>query len=283
MKRRGSKHPKSLGHEEPTGTGLPPEVLEFFSKAQDSIDRVVREAQEHARLNGRAIREAIASNQNLDSDRIYRLLEGAYNFGLLKEFEALVERYLAQINPNLPLSHFKSTLFQLAAGMGSIQAMAQLHSCGGYIETESLRRALFRPECVSWLLERHADPNTPGPWGLTCLMKSCLSGLVSTVEILLKGGASVDAQEVEGRSALWFSSRNRRQRCVELLLAAGADPNLADHYGRTPLMRAKNLAIANLLLRSGADPSLRDNEGKTASDLAVARPEFRQLLATAEL
>jgi hypothetical protein len=280
MKRRSKRH-KSLKREELTFTESPPEALEFFSKARDNLDRVVREAEEHARMNGRAIRDALATNKNLDTDQIYRLLEGAYNFGLVKEFDALVERYLGRINPNLPLSHFRRTPFQLAAGMGSIPAMAQLHSCGGYIETESLRRSLFRPECVVWLLDRHADPNTPGPWGLTCLMEACLGGLTETVEALLKHGASVDAQEVEGRTALWFSSRNRRQKCVELLLGAGADPNLADHYGRTPLMRAKNLAIATVLLQSGADPNLKDNEGRTASDLASGRLEFRQLLARA--
>lgn len=277
MTRNRSKRRKNPG-----ATELPLELVEFFAKAQASIDRVKQEAQQQAMMNARALREALLSAKSPDSDQIYRLLEGACNFGLVKEFEALVERFLNQINPNLPLSYFRRTPFQLAAHMGSVQAMAQLHSRGGSIETESLRGSLYRPDCMIWLLERHADPNTPGPWGLTCLMESCLRGRAENVETLLRYGAIVDAQEVEGRTALWFSSRNRRQKCLELLLSAGADPNLADHYGRTPLMRAKNLAIARLLLESGADRSPRDNDGQTAFDLAAGRPEFRELLAPAE-
>jgi len=48
--------------------------------------------------------------------------------------------------------------------------------------------------------------------------QACLRGLVEIVGVFLNYEAAVDAQEVEGRSALWFSSRNRRLKCVELLL-----------------------------------------------------------------
>jgi len=73
---------------------------------------------------------------------------------------------------------------------------------------------------------------------------------------------------------------------VRRLLAHGADPNLADIYGWTPLMRAIDLGrpgIARVLLDSArADPDVRNENGHTALHHAAAHgfePLVRLLLA----
>ena len=53
---------------------------------------------------------------------------------------------------------------------------------------------------------------------------------------------------------------------VNKLLEAGADPNIADQYGRTPLHHAaltSSVYFVNGLLAAGSDPLHRDNEGHT--------------------
>jgi ankyrin repeat protein len=53
---------------------------------------------------------------------------------------------------------------------------------------------------------------------------------------------------------------------VARLLAAGADPNVKDLDGETPLHIAAeqcNADIAELLLKHGADPNARDEHGFT--------------------
>jgi len=55
------------------------------------------------------------------------------------------------------------------------------------------------------------------------------------------------------------SITNKGLEIAKLLLAAGADPNLASARGRTPLtaaVLAKKLELAELLLNAGADPNL---------------------------
>lgn len=260
---------------------FPEEAVQFFQTGWDSIDRIKREAEERALKTKGAIQEALLAEETPDKERIYRMLEGAANFGQVQEFESLVDRFLTEIDPNRPLHYFKRTPFQIAAGLCSIQAMTQLLGCGAIIDCSALHRALRSPPCVTWLLGKGANVGSTDEWGVTCLMHACLRGLTETAAVLVAHGASVDAQEVEGRTALWFSSRNRRRKCVELLLAAGANPNLADHYGRTPLMRAKNLAIARMLLAAGADAKMTDNDGQTAYELAGGRWEFRDILAAA--
>ena len=53
-------------------------------------------------------------------------------------------------------------------------------------------------------------------------------------------------------------------RIMELLLAAGADPNAQCDMGLTPLHWASTPAVARILLANGADPRIRDTKGRTA-------------------
>lgn len=273
--------PARPDRDEMLAAGFPEEAVQFFQQGWDSIARVQREAEARALRTSVVIQEALDSDVTPDAGHIYRMLEGAANFAQVQEFESLVDRFLTEVDPNRPLHYFKRTPFQLAAGLCSIQAMKQLLGRGAIIDSSALHQALRSPQCVTWLLGEGANVESTDEWGVTCLMHACLRGWTETAAVLVTHGVSIDAQEAEGRTALWFSSRNRRQKCVELLLAAGANPNLADHYGRTPLMRAKNLTIANMLLAAGANPGLTDNEGQTAYELAGGRWEFREILSAA--
>ncbi len=71
---------------------------------------------------------------------------------------------------------------------------------------------------------------------------------------------------------------------LRLFLGKGANPNLADKNGKTPLMDAVykgNLALVRLLLEFGADPNLKDNKGQSALDNAKKKghQEVIQLLS----
>jgi ankyrin repeat protein len=58
---------------------------------------------------------------------------------------------------------------------------------------------------------------------------------------------------------------------VRLFLKHGADPNLANDNGVTPLMCSKNtVAMARCLIEHGADPNQKNKWGETASEF-IAR------------
>jgi ankyrin repeat protein len=64
---------------------------------------------------------------------------------------------------------------------------------------------------------------------------------------------------------------------VRFLLEHGADPNVQDKDGWTPLHRAVikcHVDVARVLLDYGADPTIRDNEGRTPLDVGSNCEEF---------
>jgi ankyrin repeat protein len=64
---------------------------------------------------------------------------------------------------------------------------------------------------------------------------------------------------------------------VKILLSAGADPNQQDVDGWSPLCYARSIEVAEALLAAGADPSLANDFGATAASV-VREPDVRRFL-----
>jgi ankyrin repeat protein len=81
---------------------------------------------------------------------------------------------------------------------------------------------------------------------------------------------------VGGLTALLYASRNGCYDCVESLIGAGADVNTPTPEGVTPLMVAldnEHNDIAKLLLDRGANPHVADWWGRTALYIVIERKE----------
>ena len=90
------------------------------------------------------------------------------------------------------------------------------------------------------------------------------------VRLLLKHGADIDALG-DGRTALLAAVGALDEPMVELLLAEGADPNIGDGRGETPLSFAAlnprgSLDIVRMLLRAGADPTYEYPPGQPLAE-----------------
>lgn len=146
------------------------------------------------------------------------------------------------------------------------------------------------PHTVDLLLKRGANIHaTDSRWDKPALTWHAEIGSAALLSVLLRHGADVNHQDIHASSALHYASANARTESVELLLEAGADPNLRDHEGKTPLVRltsspmgrfylagrwwyptpADRKVTATLLLDAGADPSVEDGYGRTAVHYAA--------------
>lgn len=130
-----------------------------------------------------------------------------------------------------------------------------------YAIARGKNRALAR-----FFLKNKANPNY-------CLWAVVWNDDVAMARALTTHGATVDLT-IHGETPLLYATRLRRTRMVRWLLRSGADPNVADARGRTPLLyavqRRYSEAEVEELLRHGADPHHVAEDGKSAIDLAPA-------------
>ncbi len=98
------------------------------------------------------------------------------------------------------------------------------------------------------------------------LIDAVKTGNVESVRTLLKQRVDVNAALPDGTTALHWAAHANARELAQLLIAAGAKPNVANRYGVTPLTLAAsngNAALAEALLKAGADPNVAVGEGET--------------------
>jgi ankyrin repeat protein len=109
--------------------------------------------------------------------------------------------------------------------------------------------------------------------GFTALHFAAFFGRPDAASLLIERGAEVDAF---GRgwmtgTAIHSAVSRKHAELVGILLEAGANPNVRQSAGWTPLHAAAmngDLASVELLLASGADAAATNEEGRSVADLA---------------
>lgn len=123
------------------------------------------------------------------------------------------------------------------------------------------------------------DIHKVNKYGYTLLHEAAAKGHGALTRLLVLKGVDINAQALDGASALHYPSRLGYSITVKTLLDLGMDPNLKatlKYSGlywndSTPLhiaSRRGHLKIVKHLLLGGADINLKDGDGLTALDLA---------------
>ncbi|CAE7752278.1 ANK2 [Symbiodinium sp. CCMP2592] len=146
------------------------------------------------------------------------------------------------------------------------------------------------------LLEAGADPNIKDDDGRTPLHEAAGKSQADTTKVVLKVGTHrifKDGHLVESHS--WNTLGHDQQHSdsmvtvMTLLVKAGADLNIKDGRGETPLhkaVRQNHLEAAKILLAAGADLNAKDQDGQTplyeAADNGCLQTEVFLLQSGAE-
>jgi len=172
-----------------------------------------------------------------------------------------------------------------AIGQGDIESVRKILQSGAAVnigdEYKSLQlfeaASVGHADIVDELLAAGADPNLTLCDGSTALIAAAVSGNLKSARLLLKHGATVNAANANGETPLIMAPHNSSDgTMVQLLLDAGADPNLRTKKGMTPLMGAALVGdglSAEKLLKAGADPTVKDSYGDTAESESCDRGE----------
>ena len=124
-------------------------------------------------------------------------------------------------------------------------------------------------DCVRQLLKGGADIDQPDGEGETALMKAVLRGRLGTVVLLLKNRADLNKTDMRGSTALLLACSDRQENSVIVreLIEAGADVNIPDSKGITPLMNLLRFngteALIKILIEHGADINAVNSSGET--------------------
>lgn len=122
------------------------------------------------------------------------------------------------------------------------------------------------------------------PVSPAALAMFCASGSIEDVEKALNSGTQANTvPDMKKLPSILVAAHNGRGEIVSLLLKFGANPNVADKDGYTPLIWmikfAEQAAVANLL-KHGADVNMADKQQRTALHWAALSelPSMMQLL-----
>lgn len=112
------------------------------------------------------------------------------------------------------------------------------------------------------------EPNT----GETALHIVVKKHDMTWLAFLLQKGANPNLKDRQGNTPLMAAAQTGDVDSGRLLIAVGATVDTVNDSGETPLIRAvlnRDVAMASLLVQNGANPALRDTmQGKSALDYA---------------
>ena len=152
-----------------------------------------------------------------------------------------------------------------AAGSNDARRIASLLAGGAAIDARDGSAYLYAGarghlEILKLTLTHGADLKSTNRFGGTALIPASERGHVETVRTLIDAGVAVDHVNNLGWTALLEAiilgdGGSRHQQIVALLVAAGADVNLADGDGVTPLQHARKAGYREIeqgLVAAGA-------------------------------
>jgi ankyrin repeat protein len=145
---------------------------------------------------------------------------------------------------------------------------------------------MMTPEIRDWLQNNYfsvAQPVLKNSAGIYPLILASQKGRNDVVDFLIEQQAALDVSDQYGNNALWAACYADSGDCIDALIHAGVDINHQNSAsGATALIYAASSGrekVVEQLLAAGADPALKTHDDFTALDLASTRKILKLIKA----
>ena len=203
---------------------------------------------------------------------LFEPLGNNYPVALQQKYPHVFKKLVALWNKPEIDSYFTSLLIDTRGGRKGFDddAFKDIHRLYNFRETENLRQAERRFEAIQQLESLGVMFNDVE------FIKAINQGNQRLVDLFVRGGINVNAQDEFGNTCLQLAIKNNFTVIANILLKAGADADVKDAAGLTPLLEAcgkqtrgyKEFAIN--LIQMGADVNVRNHIGWTPLMLAIS-------------
>jgi ankyrin repeat protein len=228
----------------------------------------------------------ITKVENDCDEQLYKLSpQMALLSAISDERTSCVKKFLQRgINPNFKVDNTYGTFPVLVAlAKGNSDIIKELIKAGADIKGEEGKDALLiasskgNLDIVKVFLENGSDINGKVKGKVAPLMAASYHGQKSILEYLLQSKADVNITSEEGVSSLMLVSDD--YNLTQLLIKAGASIEATDNQGRTALFYAvinNQLEKVKALIENGSNVNIQDKKGITVLHLAEDIKDTKQ-------
>ncbi len=205
-------------------------------------------------------------------NELFESLDKDYPTALQQKYPHVFKKIVALWNKPGIDSYFTSLLIDTRGGRKGFDedAFKDIHRLYHFRETENLKQAETKIEAIKQLEFLGINFTVPE------FIKAINQGSQKLVDLFVRAGINVNASDEQGNSCLQIAIKNNFTIIANLLLKAGADADVKDASGLTPLLEAcgrrtrgyKELALK--LIENGADLNVRNHIGWTPLMLAIS-------------
>jgi ankyrin repeat protein len=156
----------------------------------------------------------------------------------------------------------------------SIMKLKALLKAGAAVDQalHEAAREWGRENFIPVLLAAGADIEARGRSDQTPLIAAAESSFgQQAVDLLIRAGAGVDAQDYYGMTSLHYASKNGCSISVEALLKAGANSSVKDHQHRAPLECAREGPVKAILQRQALAARLAQSASEVTQPQQIRR------------